>query len=98
MTARDRPTRRFWPCAHAPAPGWRRGERVPVETYLAQAARAAGRPRAVLDLIYNEILLREEAGESPQLEEYLSRFPELADAARAPVRVETAISSESSVD
>jgi serine/threonine-protein kinase len=33
----------------------------------------------VLDLIYNEVVLRKEAGESPRLEEYLRRFPHLAE-------------------
>src|SRR5262249_49782142 len=33
---------------------------------------------AVLDLIYNEIVLRGEAGQIPELEEYQRRFPELA--------------------
>ena len=38
---------------------------------------------ALLDLIYNEVVLREEDGESPQLEEYLDRFPGHDDALRA---------------
>src|SRR5262249_5879460 len=33
---------------------------------------------AMLDLIYQEIVLREERGEAPQLEEYQERFPALA--------------------
>ena len=54
---------------------WRRGERIPVEAYLERF-----RPRVVdtselLDLIYNEVVLREEDGESPRLDEYLDRFP-----------------------
>ena len=57
---------------------WRRGERAPVEDYLAQQPGLRDDAEAVLDLIYNEILLREEVGESPRLEEYLGRFPHLA--------------------
>ena len=52
---------------------WRRGERAPVETYLAQQSAFQGDAKAILDLIYNEIVLREEIGESPRLEEYLDR-------------------------
>src|SRR5262249_32733321 len=47
-------------------------------------------------LIYHEILLREQAGESPQLEEYLRRFPELAPELRLQFDLEEAIRSESS--
>src|SRR4051794_11376886 len=58
--------------------GWRRGERAAVETYLERQPALHADPETVLDLIYNEIVLRAEAGESPQLEEYLQRFPHLA--------------------
>ena len=76
---------------------WRRGEPAPVETYLAQQPVLQADAQAVLDLIYNEIVLREEAGESPRLEEYLSRFPELAPELELQFEVEGAIQSESSV-
>src|SRR5262245_1213029 len=56
---------------------WRQGDRVPVETYLAQHPGLAANAEAVLDLIYQEVLLREQAGDSPRLEEYLRRFPHL---------------------
>src|SRR5262249_21062829 len=32
-----------------------------------------------LDLLYNEVLLRQERGETPSLDEYLGRFPHLAE-------------------
>jgi hypothetical protein len=57
---------------------WERGERILVEAYLAEHPALGGDPEALLDLIYSEILLREEAGETPQLEEYQRRFPALA--------------------
>src|SRR5215472_11456038 len=57
---------------------WRRGDRTPVEVYLAQQPGLRDDVEAVLDLIYQEVMLREQAGESPRLEEYLSRFPHLA--------------------
>jgi hypothetical protein len=57
---------------------WRRGEPAPVEAYVAQQPLLQSDPQAMLDLIYNEIVLREELGESPRLEDYLSRFPKLA--------------------
>jgi tetratricopeptide (TPR) repeat protein/tRNA A-37 threonylcarbamoyl transferase component Bud32 len=56
---------------------WQRGDRVRVETYLEEQPGLAADREAVLDLIYNEIVLREEFGEEPRLEEYLQRFPDL---------------------
>jgi tetratricopeptide (TPR) repeat protein/tRNA A-37 threonylcarbamoyl transferase component Bud32 len=57
---------------------WRRGARTPVEACLAQQPGLRDDPEAVLDLIYQEVVLREQAGESPRLDEYLGRFPHLA--------------------
>ncbi len=76
---------------------WRRGEPAPVETYLAQQPLLRADTHAILDLIYNEIVLREEFGESPRLEEYLSRFPGLAPELELQFEVERAIQSKSSV-
>src|SRR5262249_30636804 len=36
----------------------------------------------ILDLIHAEVVLREEAGEVPQLNDYLTRFPHLAEGVR----------------
>jgi WD40 repeat protein len=57
---------------------WQQGERIFAETWLEQNPALRADPSLVLEIIYNEILLREEDGESPQLEEYLHRFPALA--------------------
>ncbi|HEV3168047.1 MAG TPA: serine/threonine-protein kinase, partial [Isosphaeraceae bacterium] len=70
---------------------WRRGESPRVETYLAQHPTVQANGQAVLDLIYNEIVLREESGESPLLGEYLRRFPELAAELKLQFEVEQAI-------
>jgi serine/threonine protein kinase/Flp pilus assembly protein TadD len=53
---------------------WQRGESVLVETYVERFPALHTNPDSLLDLIYNEIVLREESGEQPQLEEYLGRF------------------------
>ncbi len=58
---------------------WQRGERVGVEAYLEQLPALRGDDEAILDLIYQEILLRQEAGEAPQLEAYVARFPQFAE-------------------
>jgi serine/threonine protein kinase/Tfp pilus assembly protein PilF len=57
---------------------WQQGEPLLVESYLERQPALRGRPEAVLDLIYNEIVLREERGDRPRLEEYLERFPQFA--------------------
>ena len=62
---------------------WRRGERMPVEAYLERFRPSGVDAADLLDLIYNEVVLREEDGESPQLDEYLDRFPGHDEALRA---------------
>ena len=54
---------------------WTAGDRVPVERLLDQ--HAVTDDEACMDLIYSELLLREERGEQPQAQEYLDRFPNL---------------------
>jgi eukaryotic-like serine/threonine-protein kinase len=57
---------------------WTRGERIQVEEYLKQYPALQLDREGVLDLIYNEVVLRERENETPQLEEYLQRFPQFA--------------------
>src|SRR3989442_1320854 len=57
---------------------WQQGERVLVEAYLEQYPSLQGNVEALLDLIYNEVILREEHGEIPQPAGYQARFPVLA--------------------
>jgi tetratricopeptide (TPR) repeat protein/tRNA A-37 threonylcarbamoyl transferase component Bud32 len=76
---------------------WRRGERTPVEAYLAQQPGLRGDVEAVLDLIYQEVMLREQAGESPRLEEYTSRFPHLAPQLAVQFELEGTIQREPAV-
>jgi hypothetical protein len=58
---------------------WRRGDQVPTESYLAQWPTLRADEERALDLIYQEVLLREEAGEAPTLAEYQGRFPQWAE-------------------
>ena len=60
---------------------WQRGCRNLVESYLASRHDLSADTEIVLNLIYHEVLLRRRiGGELPTLEEYVSRFPDLADA------------------
>jgi hypothetical protein len=61
---------------------WHRGERVPVEYYLAQNPDLAADAEGLVALIQSEIAHRLESGERPSLEEYVRRFPQHADALR----------------
>src|SRR5262245_42319954 len=76
---------------------WERGQPQPVEECLTRHPALRTSPEAVLDLVYQEVVLREEAGERPQVEEYLHRFPGLADALRAQFAVHRAIEAGSAV-
>ncbi|HEY6563697.1 MAG TPA: serine/threonine-protein kinase, partial [Pirellulaceae bacterium] len=57
---------------------WDEGQRISVETLLAEAPEVAQDPDARLDLIYGEYLLREDRHESPDIAEFAQRFPEMA--------------------
>src|SRR5215475_1680847 len=80
---------------HDQAERWARGEVVRAETYLELAPWLRENREAAVDLIYNEILLREGQGETPGLEEYLQRFPDLAPQLKAQFAVDRAIHVES---
>ena len=57
---------------------WLAGAPVRVEDLL-EGSSLHNDSDAQLDLIYNEIVVREEIGESPSIDEYARRFPELRD-------------------
>ncbi len=62
---------------------WSQGERVEIEEYLSGAsAKLFEDPDRLLDFLYQEVLLREEFGEAPELAEYLRRFPQFAQQIR----------------
>jgi WD40 repeat protein len=61
---------------------WRRGERVLVEAYLLRHPTLAAQGECVVDLIYAEMVLREQDGDTGLLDEYLRRFPQHADTLR----------------
>jgi serine/threonine protein kinase/lipoprotein NlpI len=57
---------------------WIAGERPRVEDLLTGSS-FPNQPEAFLDLLYNEIVLREELGECPSVDEYVENYPQLAD-------------------
>ena len=69
------------------------GKPFRVEGYLDRFPDLLADPEGLLDLIYNEILLREGRGESPGLDEYRARFPGLTEALGDLFEVHDAIES-----
>src|SRR5579871_1243245 len=70
---------------------WREGRRVRVEELLERCPFSSLDDECLLDLIYNEIRLRDEAGDTPTLAEYQQRFPWLGEALRMQFRVHEAM-------
>lgn len=77
---------------------WREGERVPVESLLAENQWAACRPELAAELIYQEVLLREACGERPQPSEYLVRFPQYSCLLQALFELHAALADEAQAD
>jgi hypothetical protein len=73
---------------------WRRGERVLVESFLTRVPELKTDRSGQLDLIYNEIVLREEVGERASHQEYLERFPDLRDDLALQFEVDRALNLE----
>lgn len=69
---------------------WERGEYVRLEELLAGRTLSDD---ALLDLIYAEVLLREEFNERPASEEYERRFPRLAEAIQRQMDLHAALGS-----
>lgn len=73
---------------------WSGGGRVFIESFQPEFEQCTADDEQLLDLIYHEVLIREEYGESPDLEEYVSRFPAHAERLRRLFAVHRAIESE----
>jgi hypothetical protein len=72
---------------------WRQGDRAPAEEYLARHPEMGTDPEYALEVIFGELLLREEEGERPGAEEFVRRFPQFADQVRRLFEVHTAVRS-----
>lgn len=70
---------------------WQRGDQVRTEQLLEKYAELATQPERLLDLIYSEVLLREEMGESPSVDEYVARFPNLKEQIQRQFQVHRAL-------
>ncbi len=75
---------------------WKAGQRDSLEALGPQFAQLSGNSEHLLDLIYHEILIREEFGEIPRLEDYSLRFPEYVDRLHRLFAVHGALENDSS--
>jgi serine/threonine protein kinase len=75
---------------------WRAGERVPIEEYLRRFPPLADNAEIALDLIYNEFLLRERAGDEPAAQDFMDRFPRHADILRDQIDLHRALGTPAS--
>src|SRR5207245_10880099 len=57
---------------------WLKGDHVVAENYFDLYTKLLVDPEPALELVYSEVVLREEAGQKPQLAEYVQRFPQFA--------------------
>ena len=82
---------------HDQARRWRRGVRLPAETYFNLFPPLSGDDEHGFDLVYGEILLREELGESPLREEFECRFPRFSTQLARQYEFDAAISAGETV-
>lgn len=77
---------------------WQNAERVLVETYLQEYPTLQAETDALLQLLYHELVLREERDEKPSLEEYQHRFPAHAEAIRLHFEIHAALGPPGEAD
>jgi serine/threonine-protein kinase len=75
---------------------WLAGERIAVEFYLEQHLTLRSNTECVLQLINNEVVLREGSNDPPRLEEYQARFPQYGSQLKELFEVHRALECASS--
>ena len=75
---------------------WQGGEHLSVEMYM-QDLPPSATDDAILDLIYGEFVLRQEAGQMPRLEEYVQRFPKQAKQIRRLLSLHTGLAESGEI-
>jgi WD40 repeat protein/serine/threonine protein kinase len=77
---------------------WQRGERLLVETYLQRLPNVAADEEAILDLIYSEVVVRDDLAQAPSLDEYVHRFPQYEASLRRQFALNDLLGSDSLFD
>jgi serine/threonine-protein kinase len=70
---------------------WRQGTPQRAEDYFARLPELRADDEAVLQVIFNEFLLRQELGHAPTVEDYQQRFPTHATALQRQIELEQAL-------
>ena len=70
---------------------WQAGRRVFVESLGEQFERLRGDDECLLDLLYHEVLIREEFGDAPEVAEFVARFPQIESQLRRQFKVHAAV-------
>ena len=70
---------------------WADNEPISIENLLSDSVGLTQGSDAIVDLIYAEVLIREQRGEHPSKEDYVSRFPKLSDAIERQFQVHGAL-------
>lgn len=73
---------------------WRAGERVCVESLGERFELLRGDDNRLLDLLYHELLIREEYGDQPVVDEYIERFPKLTEQLQRQFEVHSAVDQD----
>jgi tetratricopeptide (TPR) repeat protein len=78
--------------------GWQAGRRIPAEAYLALHPALQADSTSAFEVVYSEFIVRESLGESPCLEEFAWRFPDLADRLRHQIAFHRVLTIDDEVD
>ena len=70
---------------------WQRGERIGIEVLGEAFDRITDDEEQLLDLLYHEVLIREEFGDDPDVEEFVARFPKIEARLRRQFEVHEAV-------
>lgn len=73
---------------------WRSGERVFVESLGERFEWLRSDDDRLLDLLYHELLIREEYGDQPTVDEYIERFPRLTEQLQRQFEVHCAVDQD----
>jgi tetratricopeptide (TPR) repeat protein len=73
---------------------WLSGQRVDLASYRRDFPELDGDSESFFELVYHEMLIREELGERPDPDEYAALYPELTHRLRVQLEVHRALSSD----
>ncbi len=73
---------------------WARGEPARAEEYCVRYPQLRSQKQDLLDMLYQEMVLREGHGETPTLSDYLARFPDMEPELRVQFEIEKAMDQQ----